>query len=89
LRYYSDKLQKYNSSTEDWDDITTGGGGGDEERLGKIDQNILALALALALYQQAEVVGTADNIVVEIFDDTSGYIIVKGAFDSTNHRLYA
>ena len=89
LRYYSDKLQKYNSSTEDWDDITTGGGGGDEERLDKIDQNILALTLALALYQQAEVVGTADNIVVEIFDDTSGYIIVKGAYDSSNHRLYA
>ena len=89
LRYYSDKLQKYNSSTEDWDDITTGGGGGDEERLDKIDQNILALTLALALYQQAEVAGTADNIVVEIFDDTSGYIIVKGAYDSSNHRLYA
>ena len=89
LRYYSGKLQKYNSSTEDWDDITTGGGGGDEERLDKIDQNILALALALALYQRAEVVGTADNIVVEIFDDTSGYIIVKGAYDSTNYRLYA
>ena len=89
LRYYSDKLQKYNSSTEDWDDITTGGCGGDEERLDKIDQNILALTLALALYQQAEVVGTADNIVVEIFDDTSGYIIVKGAYDSSNHRLYA
>ena len=89
LRYYSDKLQKYNSSTEDWDDITTGGGGGDEERLDKIDQNILALTLALTLYQQAEVAGTADNIVVEIFDDTSGYIIVKGAYDSTNHRVYA
>ena len=89
LRYYSDKLQKYNSSTEDWDDITTGGGGGDEERLDKIDQNILALTLALSIYQQSEVEGMSDNIVVEVFDDTSGYILVKGAFDSTNHQVYA
>lgn len=89
LRYYLNKLQGYDTSLAAWFDITTGGGGADEDRLDKIDQNILALALALAVYQQAEVVGTADNIVVEIFDDTTGYIIVKGAFDSTNHRLYA
>lgn len=87
IRFYQSKLQGYNSSTSEWDDISIGGG--DEERLDAIEQNILALALALTIYQQAEISGTSENIVIEVFDDTSGYIIVKGAYDSTNHRLYA
>ena len=88
LRYYNSKLQGYNTTTGQWSDIVAGGGG-DEERLDAIDQNILALTLALSIYQQAEVEGMANNIVVEVFDDTSGYVLVKGAFDSTNHQVYA
>ena len=88
LRYYNSKLQGYNTTTGQWSDIVAGGSG-DEERLDAIDQNILALTLALSIYQQAEVEGMANNIVVEVFDDTSGYVLVKGAFDSTNHQVYA
>lgn len=87
LRYYNSKLQGNDGSQ--WFDITTGGSGADEERLDAIDQNILALTLALSIYQQSEVEGMSDNIVVEVFDDTSGYILAKGAFDSTNHQVYA
>lgn len=87
LRYYNSKLQGNDGSQ--WFDITTGGSGEDEERLDAIDQNILALTLALSIYQRSEVEGMSDNIVVEVFDDTSGYILVKGAFDSTNHQVYA
>lgn len=87
LRYYNSKLQGNDGSQ--WFDITTGGSGADEERLDAIDQDILALTLALSIYQQAEVEGMSDNIVVEVFNDTSGYILVKGAFDSTNHQVYA
>jgi len=88
IRYYNSKLQGYNTTTGQWSDIVAGGSG-DEERLDAIDQNILALTLALSIYQQAEVEGMANNIVVEVFDDTSGYVLVKGAFDSTNHQVYA
>jgi len=87
LRYYNSKLQGNDGSH--WFDIATGGSGADEERLDAIDQDILALTLALSIYQQAEVEGMSDNIVVEVFNDTSGYILVKGAFDSTNHQVYA
>jgi len=87
IRYYNSKLQGNDGSQ--WFDITTGGSEADEERLDAIDQNILALTLALSIYQQSEVEGMSDNIVVEVFDDTSGYILVKGAFDSTNHQVYA
>ena len=87
LRYYNSKLQGNDGSH--WFDIATGGSGADEERLDAIDQDILALTLALSIYQQAEVEGMSGNIVVEVFNDTSGYILVKGAFDSTNHQVYA
>lgn len=58
-------------------------------RLDACEQNVLALTLALAIETNAEVSGTSDNIVVEVFDSTSGYIVSSGAYDSTNHRLYA
>ena len=87
LRYNNQFLQIYNTLSSSWDTISTGGGG--EERLDRAEQNILALVLSLTLYQQAEVTGTSDNIVVEVFDDTTGYVIAKGAYDSTNHRVYA
>lgn len=70
-----------------------GGGGGDtselEARIDSAEQNILAIAIALAIEQGAAVDGTSDNIVVETFADTSGYIISSGLYDSTNHRIYA
>lgn len=59
------------------------------QRLDKCEQNILALVLAVTVEAEAEVSGTADNIVVEVFDSTSGYILMNGAYDSVNHRLYA
>ena len=75
-----------------WHTISSGGGGGSadvEERLDNAEQNILALALTFSIQQEAAVNGTADNIAVEVFDDTSGFIIVSGMYDSTNHRVYA
>lgn len=68
------------------------GGGTPEEikrRLDACEQNILALALAFAIETGAEASGTSDNIVVEVFDSTQGYVIMTGVYDSTNHRLYA
>lgn len=60
-----------------------------ETRLGEAEQNILALTLAFAIEQGAEINGTSDNIIVEVFSDNTGFILIKGIFDSTNHRLYA
>ena len=68
------------------------GGGTPEEverRLDACEQNILALALAFAIESGAEASGTSDNIVVEVFDSTQGYVIMTGAYDSVNHRVYA
>ena len=74
-------------------EVAGSGGGGDvselEARVDDCEQNILALTLALAIEQGAAVDGTSDNIVVEVFADASGYIVASGAYDSTNHRLYA
>ena len=59
------------------------------KRLDACEQNVLALALAFVVEQSAAIDGTSDNIVVEVFDSTSGYILMCGAYDSVNHRLYA
>ena len=59
------------------------------KRLEACEQNVLALTLAMVIETGAAVNGTSDNIVVEVFDSTSGYILMSGAYDSTNHRLYA
>lgn len=75
-----------------WHTIETGGGGDLtelEKRVDGCEQNILALVLAVAIEQGAEIDGTSDNIVVEVFDSTSGYIIASGMYDSENHRVYA
>lgn len=75
-----------------WHTIETGGGGDLDELEARVDdceQNILAMVLALSIEQGAAVSGTSDNIVVEVFSDTSGYIIASGMYDSTNHRIYA
>ena len=81
----------YYSITITWHTITTGGGGSSEleAREEDCEQNILALALAFAIEQGAAVDGTSDNIVVETFADTSGYILISGMYDSTNHRVWA
>lgn len=78
--------------SDEVDEIEGGGGGSSAEteaRLDTLSQNILALTLAVTLLQNAEVDGTADNVVVETFSGTSGYILISGMYDSTNHRLYA
>lgn len=54
-----------------------------------IERNILALTLAVSVMQEAQVNGTVGNMVIELFDDTSGYIIASGLYDSTNKRVYA
>ena len=59
------------------------------KRLQVCEQNVLALVIGLQLETEAEVNGTSDNIIVETFDSTSGYIIGSGAYDSTNKRIYA
>lgn len=80
-------------------DLEEGGGSGGgassekiaalEKRVDEAQQNIVALALGLAIEQGAAVNGMAGNIVVETFAGTSGYIIVTGSYDSTNHRIIA
>lgn len=52
-------------------------------------QNILALDMAVSILQQADVSGTTDNIAVEVFDDSTGFVLISGQYDSTNHRVYA
>lgn len=52
-------------------------------------QNILALDMAVSILQQADVSGTTDNIAVEVFDDSTGFVLITGQYDSTNHRVYA
>jgi hypothetical protein len=52
-------------------------------------QNILALDMAVSILQQADVSGTTDNIAVEVFDDNTGFVLISGQYDSTNHRVYA
>ena len=52
-------------------------------------QNILALDMAVSILQQADVAGTSDNIAVEVFDDNTGFVLITGQYDSTNHRVYA
>lgn len=59
------------------------------KRLEACEQNVLALTIGLALETGAVASGTSDNIVVETFADTSGYIIISGSYDSTNHRIMA
>jgi len=59
------------------------------KRLEACEQNVLAVTLALAIETGAIANGTSDNIIVEVFDSTSGYIVSSGAYDSTNHWLYA
>lgn len=59
------------------------------QRLSAAEQNVLALTLAMVIETGAVVTGTSDNIIVEVFDSTSGYILSSGAYDSTNHRIYA
>lgn len=82
--------QTVEAISEKVEDIDSGGGSGEVgARLDDLDQNVLALTLALAIYQQAAVNGTADNIVVEVFSDTSGFILISGEYDDDNHRLVA
>ena len=69
--------------------LEPGGGGTFADRLDACEQNVLALTLGLALETGAVATGTTDNIIVEVFDSTSGYILISGAYDSTNHRIYA
>lgn len=52
-------------------------------------QNILALDMAVSILQQADVDGTTDNIAVEVFDNDTGFVLISGQYDSTNHRVYA
>lgn len=52
-------------------------------------QNILALDMAVSILQQADVSGTTDNIAVEVFGDSTGFVLISGQYDSTNHRVYA
>ena len=59
------------------------------QRLSAAEQNVLALTLAMVIETGAAVNGTSGNIIVEVFDGTSGYILSSGAYDSTNHRIYA
>lgn len=59
------------------------------KRLEACEQNVLALSIGLAIETGAIANGTSDNIAVEVFDSTSGYILISGAHDSTNHRIYA
>ena len=59
------------------------------KRLEACEQNVLALSIGLAIETGAIANGTSDNIAVEVFDSTSGYILISGAYDSTNHRIYA
>lgn len=71
------------------DEIASGGGSGIEGRLEACEQNVLALMVAMRIETDAEVNGTADNIVVEVFDDATGFTMVSGYYDGANHRLYA
>lgn len=52
-------------------------------------RNILALQMWASLHQQAQVEEMSDNSVVEVFDDTSGYIIASGYYDQANHQVVA
>jgi hypothetical protein len=45
--------------------------------------------MAVSILQQADVSGTTDNIAVEVFDDNTGFVLISGQYDSTNHRVYA
>lgn len=57
--------------------------------MGWVTQDVLALQLWAALYQRAQIDNMADNTVVEVFDNTSGFIIASGDYDSENHRVIA
>lgn len=57
--------------------------------MGWVTQDVLALQLWASLYQRAQIDNMADNTAVEVFDNTSGFVIVSGEYDSTNHRLIA
>ena len=65
------------------------GGEDMQERLGNAEQNILAIAIALSMETGTEVEGMTDNIAVEVFEDQSGFIMIAGNFDATNHWIYA
>jgi hypothetical protein len=52
-------------------------------------QNVLGLQMWAELHQRATVDHMSDNTAVEIFGDTSGYIIASGSFDEENHRVIA
>lgn len=59
------------------------------KRLSACEQNVLAVTIGLIMETGAAINGTSDNIVVEVFDSTSGYILSSGAYDSTNKWIYA
>lgn len=57
--------------------------------IGWVAQNVLGLQMWAELHQRATVNHMSDNTVVEIFEDTSGYIISSGLYDEENHRVIA
>ena len=70
--------------TENWEKVD-----GILPQIDENRQNILALDMAVSILQQADVSGTTDNIAVEVFDDSTGFVLISGQYDSANHRVYA
>lgn len=55
--------------------------------INSLSYNQLAIIMELETLIQAEVTGTGDNVIVEMFDEE--VTVVKGYYDATNKRVYA
>ena len=58
-------------------------------RIGKTEQNVLALFIGLELDESIQIAGGGGNIAIEDFEDSDGFALQRGTYDSDNHRVYA
>lgn len=62
--------------------------GGFERTMDGMERDMLKMAMTIATITDADVIDSG-NVVIETFADNNDLIMVKGAFDSVNKRVYA
>ena len=62
--------------------------GNTEKGMDSMKRDMLKMAMVVSTLTDADVMDSA-NVVIETFSDDNDVIMVSGAFDSSNKRLYA
>lgn len=82
----------YKPSAEDWwkyldGDFRYAGGGSLDNRLGRMNANMIDIGIEVELLKRAELRGVNANIFLETFQDIDDIKLTRGTYDSVNKRL--